>query len=100
MSETTTEGGVTLTLSAEAAEQVRQFFAAENLDEKTAALRVSVMPGGCSGFEYALEVGIHTFNVESEAEVELVDRSARSRGVVARVIDLVTARAEEYSRRM
>jgi len=56
MSETTTEGGVTLTLSAEAAEQVRQFFAAENLDEKTAALRVSVMPGGCSGFEYALEV--------------------------------------------
>jgi len=50
MSETTTEGGVTLTLSAEAAEQVRQFFAAENLDEKTAALRVSVMPGGCSGF--------------------------------------------------
>jgi iron-sulfur cluster assembly protein len=56
MSETTTQGGVTLTLSAEAAEQVRQFFAAENLDEKTAALRVSVMPGGCSGFEYSLEV--------------------------------------------
>ncbi|MCL7970811.1 MAG: iron-sulfur cluster assembly accessory protein [marine benthic group bacterium] len=56
MSDTMTEGGVTLTLTAEAAVQVRQFFAAENLDETSAALRVSVMPGGCSGFEYALEV--------------------------------------------
>jgi len=57
MSETkTAESGVTLTLTEEAAEQVRQFFAAENLDEKSGALRVSVMPGGCSGFEYTLEV--------------------------------------------
>jgi iron-sulfur cluster assembly protein len=56
MSDTTTEGGVTLTLTEEAAVQVRQFFAAENLDEKSGALRVSVMPGGCSGFEYTLEV--------------------------------------------
>jgi len=53
---TTAAGGVTLSLSEEAAEQVRRFFAAENLDEKSAALRVSVLPGGCSGFEYALEV--------------------------------------------
>jgi iron-sulfur cluster assembly protein len=57
MSEASTaQGGVTITLTEEAAEQVRGFFAAENLDETTAALRVSVMPGGCSGFEYALEV--------------------------------------------
>jgi iron-sulfur cluster assembly protein len=56
MNDTMTEGDVTLTLTPEAAVQVRQFFAAENLDETSAALRVSVMPGGCSGFEYALEV--------------------------------------------
>lgn len=56
MKETMVGGDVTITLTEEAAEQVRRFFAAENLDEKTAALRVSVMPGGCSGFEYALEV--------------------------------------------
>ena len=57
MSDTTTvPEGVTLALTAEAAEQVKKFFAAEKLDEHTAALRVSVMPGGCSGFEYALEV--------------------------------------------
>lgn len=57
MSETTmTEGEVTLVLTEEAAVQVQKFFAAENLDDKSAALRVSVMPGGCSGFEYTLEV--------------------------------------------
>jgi iron-sulfur cluster assembly protein len=53
---TTAPEGVTIILTEEAAEQVRHFFAAENLDEKSAALRVSVLPGGCSGFEYALEV--------------------------------------------
>jgi iron-sulfur cluster assembly protein len=49
-------GGVTLNLTAEAAEQVRRFMEAENLSDETAGLRVSVLPGGCSGFEYALNV--------------------------------------------
>ena len=35
--------------------------------------------------EYALEVGIDTFNVESEPELDLIDRVARERGAVARV---------------
>ncbi|MHC4958579.1 MAG: diaminopimelate decarboxylase [Planctomycetota bacterium] len=35
--------------------------------------------------EYALETGIHTFNVESEAELALIDRVARRRGKTARV---------------
>jgi len=34
---------------------------------------------------YALEAGIGTFNVESEAEVDRIDRVARERGRVARV---------------
>lgn len=49
-------GGVTVSLTADAAQQVRRFMEAENLTDKTAGLRVSVMPGGCSGFEYALNV--------------------------------------------
>ena len=49
-------GGVTLRLTAEAAQQVRRFMEAENLSDDTAGLRVSVLPGGCSGFEYALNV--------------------------------------------
>jgi len=35
--------------------------------------------------EYALDVGIDTFNVESEAELDLIDRVARERSQVARV---------------
>jgi len=34
---------------------------------------------------YALEVGISTFNVESEAELDVIDRVARGRGQVAQV---------------
>lgn len=41
-------------LSELAAEKVREFMAAEKLPE--ASLRVSVLPGGCSGFEYGLEI--------------------------------------------
>lgn len=47
---------VTIELSAEAAVEVRKFFETEGLDATSAALRVSVLPGGCSGFEYGLEV--------------------------------------------
>jgi iron-sulfur cluster assembly protein len=53
---TTSQSDALIVLTEEAAAQVRNFFAAEGLDERSAALRVSVMPGGCSGFEYALEV--------------------------------------------
>ena len=58
LQQVTTEGtgGVALNLTAEAAEQVRRFMEAENLSDQTAGLRVSVLPGGCSGFEYALNV--------------------------------------------
>lgn len=50
-----TPGTETLvTLSALAADKVREFLAAENLPD--AGLRVSVLPGGCSGFEYGLEI--------------------------------------------
>ena len=35
--------------------------------------------------EYALHAGIHTFNVESEPELDLIDEVARESGSVARV---------------
>ncbi|MFW6192131.1 MAG: iron-sulfur cluster insertion protein ErpA [Gemmatimonadota bacterium] len=56
--ETTAEkersGGVDLTLSELAATKVREYLAEEELAEDVAGLRVSVVPGGCSGFEYSL----------------------------------------------
>ena len=47
---------VGIELTEEAATEVRKFFDAEGLDPTGATLRVSVLPGGCSGFEYGLEV--------------------------------------------
>ncbi|MDH3296928.1 MAG: iron-sulfur cluster assembly accessory protein [Gemmatimonadota bacterium] len=47
---------VGIEMTAEAAVEVRKFFETEGLDATSAALRVSVLPGGCSGFEYGLEV--------------------------------------------
>lgn len=50
------EPGVAIALTEEAAVEVRKFFDAEGLQAEDATLRVSVLPGGCSGFEYGLEV--------------------------------------------
>ena len=34
--------------------QVKQFMAQENVPAESAGLRVSVLPGGCSGFKYGV----------------------------------------------
>ncbi len=47
---------IQLTLTPQAAEQVRKVFEAEKATAETAGLRVGVMPGGCSGFKYALNI--------------------------------------------
>lgn len=46
----------TISLSAEAAEKAREFMAAEKLTPESAGLRVAVLPGGCSGFQYGLSI--------------------------------------------
>ena len=51
-----TEAPVVVTLTEVAAEQVKQFMSRENVTGETAGLRVSVMPGGCSGFQYGLNI--------------------------------------------
>lgn len=48
--------GFQLILTDRAAEEVRKFIAAENVSVETAGLRISVLPGGCSGFKYSLNV--------------------------------------------
>ncbi|MFI5209211.1 MAG: iron-sulfur cluster insertion protein ErpA [Gemmatimonadales bacterium] len=48
--------GVTVNLTERAAEEVRKFIAAEQVPAETAGLRVSVLPGGCSGFKYSLNI--------------------------------------------
>lgn len=48
--------GFTLVITDKAAAEVAKFIAAEEVAPETAGLRVSVMPGGCSGFKYSLNI--------------------------------------------
>ncbi|HET9294815.1 MAG TPA: iron-sulfur cluster assembly accessory protein [Gemmatimonadales bacterium] len=48
--------GFELVLTDRAAEEVRKFIASEQVPVETAGLRISVLPGGCSGFKYSLNI--------------------------------------------
>lgn len=50
------ETSVNLSVTDAAVEQVREFMAQEDVPAETAGLRVSVLPGGCSGFKYGLNI--------------------------------------------
>ncbi len=45
---------VALTVTSAAAVEVQKFMTAENVAPEVGGLRVSVQPGGCSGFKYSL----------------------------------------------
>ena len=45
---------VELNVTESAAEEIQKFFAGEEDLTETAGLRVRVVPGGCSGFQYSL----------------------------------------------
>jgi iron-sulfur cluster assembly protein len=48
--------GVQINLTETAAAEVRKFIEAEKVPLETAGLRVGVLPGGCSGFKYSLNI--------------------------------------------
>jgi iron-sulfur cluster assembly accessory protein len=45
---------IAMTVTPNAAAEVRKFMEAENVDPAIGGLRISVQPGGCSGFKYGL----------------------------------------------
>jgi len=61
--------GFVLTLTDQAATEVRKFLAAENLPAESGGLRVSVLPGGCSGFKYSLNIEDKSTDDDLTAEI-------------------------------
>ena len=48
--------GFSMVLTPRAAEEVQKFITQEQVPADSAGLRVSVLPGGCSGFKYSLNI--------------------------------------------
>ena len=61
--------GFALVITARAAEEVQKFIAQEQVPTESAGLRVSVLPGGCSGFKYSLNVEERSLEDDMVAEV-------------------------------
>lgn len=49
-------GGASIELTPRATEEVLKFMDAEKVSPAVGGLRVSVLPGGCSGFKYSLNI--------------------------------------------
>ncbi len=61
---------VDLTITEHASEQVRKFMEQEQVPEETAGLRVAVLPGGCSGFKYGLNIEERPFDDDIVMEIK------------------------------
>ena len=64
---TTPPAGIVATL---AAEKAREFMAGEGVAADVGGLRVSVLPGGCSGFQYRLNVEERPFDDDFVLDVK------------------------------
>ncbi|HKH83824.1 MAG TPA: iron-sulfur cluster assembly accessory protein, partial [Gemmatimonadales bacterium] len=61
--------GFSVVLTGRAAEEVQKFIAQEQVPVESAGLRVSVLPGGCSGFKYSLNIEERALDDDMVAEV-------------------------------
>jgi iron-sulfur cluster assembly accessory protein len=48
--------GIQITVTDKAVDEVLKFMEAEKVPVESGGLRVSVLPGGCSGFKYSLNI--------------------------------------------
>lgn len=64
------EPDVMVVLTAVAASEVQKFMEAEGVTAEQGGLRVSVMPGGCSGFKYGLVIEDKAAEDDFTVEVE------------------------------
>ena len=60
---------VSVNLTDEAVAQIRSFMEQEDVPQETAGLRIAVLPGGCSGFKYGLNIEERPLEDDIQAEV-------------------------------
>jgi len=60
---------VQVELTDQAVQQVKRFMEQEQVAPETAGLRVAVLPGGCSGFKYGLNIEERPFDDDIAFEV-------------------------------
>ena len=68
----TTDQAFQLTLTDRAAEEVRKFITEGDVPLETGGLRISVLPGGCSGFKYSLNIEEKSLDDDLVLEVNTV----------------------------
>jgi iron-sulfur cluster assembly accessory protein len=61
--------GFNLVLTDRAVQEVHKFMQAEELPAESAGLRVSVLPGGCSGFKYSLNIEERSLDDDSVIDI-------------------------------
>jgi iron-sulfur cluster assembly protein len=61
--------GFVLNLTDAAAAEVQKFIVAEKVPAETGGLRISVLPGGCSGFKYSLNIEDKSADDDMTAEL-------------------------------
>lgn len=64
-----TAGAFQLILTDNAVVEVRKFMEAEQVPAESGGLRVSVLPGGCSGFKYSLNIEERALEDDAVLEV-------------------------------
>ena len=84
---------VMVVLTPMAATEVRKFMAAEGVTPEQGGLRVSVMPGGCSGFKYGLVIEDKNAVIPVDAAIQ-----ANLKETVTRVLASLTPREERVLR--
>jgi len=61
--------GFNMVLTPQAAAEVQKFIIQEQVPAESAGLRVSVLPGGCSGFKYSLNIEERALEDDMVAEI-------------------------------
>src|SRR3954470_23894012 len=61
--------GFNMVLTPPAAAEVQKFIIQEQVPAESAGLRVSVLPGGCSGFKYSLNIEERALEDDMVAEI-------------------------------